>query len=105
MLTGAEWSVREQLAVAAIDMGKTRAAQVRLLPWAKLLKPMYAQIQIDVLDRRFPKSPRLTILRGMLDEVKGDIEKATRIYGGLIQNDETNVVSRLGHPRNRFELS
>ncbi|WWD22566.1 hypothetical protein CI109_107059 [Kwoniella shandongensis] len=70
-----EWSVREQLAIAALDLG-----QIKL-----------ANEQIAILHRKFPKSPRVRILDGLLLEGKGDENGAKAIYEDLLEDDETNV--------------
>jgi predicted Zn-dependent protease len=45
--------------------------------------------------RKFPGSPRVAVLEGMLCEGKGDIKGAKVVYGALLDKDETNVVSRM----------
>ncbi|CAK9786477.1 hypothetical protein CC85DRAFT_252968 [Cutaneotrichosporon oleaginosum] len=76
-LGDAEWSVREQLAIAALDLG-----QVEL-----------ANTQIRALEARFPKSPRVDILLGLKLEALGDLSRAAGVYKQLLQKDETNVAA------------
>ncbi|WVQ85954.1 hypothetical protein IAT38_008122 [Cryptococcus sp. DSM 104549] len=70
-----EWAVREQLAIAGLDLG-----QVRL-----------AIEQINALHRKFPDSPRVKILDGLLLEAKGENPRAKLLYEALLTEDETNV--------------
>ncbi|KAK8845618.1 hypothetical protein IAR55_006334 [Kwoniella newhampshirensis] len=70
-----EWSIREQYAIAALDLG-----QIKL-----------ANEQISILHLKFPKSPRVRILDGLLLEAKGDEKGAKVLYERLLEIDETNV--------------
>ena len=79
-----------RIGLGSIKSGSGQSARQSSMSACNIL----SQAQIDVLNKRFPKSPRVMVLRGMLLEVKGDIERATQLYGSLIQKDETNVVSR-----------
>ncbi|GMK54657.1 hypothetical protein CspeluHIS016_0112430 [Cutaneotrichosporon spelunceum] len=74
-LGDAEWSVREQLAIAALDLG-----QVSL-----------ANAEIRALETRFPRSPRVDILLGLKLEARGELLRAGEVYKLLLQKDETNV--------------
>ena len=51
------------------------------------------QVQIQLLHRRFPNSPRVAILDGLALEAKGEPAEAKRLYQALLEKDETNVVS------------
>ncbi|BEI81411.1 hypothetical protein CcaverHIS002_0205710 [Cutaneotrichosporon cavernicola] len=77
-LGDAEWSVREQLAIAALDLG-----QISL-----------ANAQIRTLETRFPKSPRVDILLGLKLEALGEPLRAGAVYKQLLMKDETNVSAR-----------
>ncbi|WVQ63302.1 uncharacterized protein L199_001454 [Kwoniella botswanensis] len=70
-----EWALREQLAIAALDLG-----QIEL-----------SQEQIKLLHYKFPNSPRVKILDGLLLESQGRSEDAKAVYEGLLRVDETNV--------------
>ncbi|WRT70701.1 uncharacterized protein IL334_007699 [Kwoniella shivajii] len=70
-----EWSIREQLAIAALDMGQNELAKE----------------QITILHRKFPSSPRVRILDGLLLESRGEVEQAKSTYEGLLRVDETDV--------------
>ncbi|WVR08538.1 hypothetical protein IAU60_005593 [Kwoniella sp. DSM 27419] len=70
-----EWAIREQLAIAALDLG-----QIKL-----------ATSQIQLLQRRFAASPRVRILDGLRLEVTGDLDGAKKVYEGLLAADETNI--------------
>ncbi|WVW80838.1 hypothetical protein I302_102827 [Kwoniella bestiolae CBS 10118] len=70
-----EWALREQLAIAALDLG-----QIEL-----------SQEQIKLLHSKFPSSPRVKILDGLLLESQGRVEDAKRLYENLLLVDETNV--------------
>lgn len=52
------------------------------------------QEQLDALQRRFPGSPRVEILKGLRLEAEGDNKAAQVIYSGLLAKDETNIVGR-----------
>ncbi|RSH85289.1 hypothetical protein EHS25_005096 [Saitozyma podzolica] len=70
-----EWSIREQLAIAALDLGKITLATD----------------QLDILARKFAKSPRITLLLGLRQEAQGDTAGAKATYEALLKTDETNV--------------
>ncbi|CAD6977341.1 unnamed protein product [Tilletia controversa] len=70
------WPVLEQLASAAIDLGR----------WD------LAEICIERLGVRFEESARVGVLQGMLLEGKGEFGKALELYDGLLQKDETNLL-------------
>ncbi|WWC72584.1 uncharacterized protein I206_106546 [Kwoniella pini CBS 10737] len=70
-----EWAIREQLAIAALDLGKNELANE----------------QIKLLNLKFPNSPRIKILNGLSFEVENNYEKAKEIYENLLKIDETNV--------------
>ena len=50
------------------------------------------QSQIQILRRKFPKSPRVTILEGMHLETVGDVAGAKELYKVLLKKDETHIV-------------
>ncbi|KAK4688607.1 ER membrane protein complex subunit 2, partial [Tremellales sp. Uapishka_1] len=70
-----EWSIREQLAMAAFDLGKTNLGAEQLL----------------ILNKRFPDSPRVHLLHGLGLEARGDLEGARKAYEDLLLDDECNV--------------
>ncbi|KGB75466.2 hypothetical protein CNBG_1304 [Cryptococcus deuterogattii R265] len=62
-----EWAVREQLAIAALDLGQTHLASE----------------QIETLYGKFPGSPRVRILDGLKFEADGDVSRASMVYEAL----------------------
>ncbi|ODN82932.1 hypothetical protein, variant [Cryptococcus amylolentus CBS 6039] len=72
-----EWAVREQLAIAALDLGRINLAVT----------------QIDILHKQFGGSPRVRILDGLRFEADGDATRAKAVYEGLLKDDETNVTA------------
>ncbi|WVF68201.1 hypothetical protein IAT40_002966 [Kwoniella sp. CBS 6097] len=70
-----EWAIREQLAIAALDLGQNKLATD----------------QINILHRKFPASPRVKILDGLLLEARDDLPGAQKVYETLLAIDETNV--------------
>ncbi|KAK1923098.1 hypothetical protein DB88DRAFT_493778 [Papiliotrema laurentii] len=70
-----EWAVREQLAIAAMDMGRIKLADE----------------QLSVLEKQFSGSPRVALLLGLRAEAKGETDKAKKMYEDLLAKDETNV--------------
>jgi hypothetical protein len=49
------------------------------------------QDQLDILARKFAKSPRITLLLGLRQEAQGDTAGAKATYEALLKTDETNV--------------
>ncbi|WVO17432.1 hypothetical protein L204_105124 [Cryptococcus depauperatus] len=72
-----EWALREQLAIAALDMGRIKLASD----------------QIETLHAKFPNSPRVRILDGLRLEADEDVERAKAVYEDLLKEDETNVTA------------
>ncbi|UOH79586.1 hypothetical protein LQV05_000593 [Cryptococcus neoformans] len=72
-----EWAVREQLAIAALDLGQT----------------LLASEQIEALYEKFPGSPRVRILDGLRFEADGDVSRARAVYEALLKEDETNITA------------
>ncbi|KAE8541360.1 hypothetical protein D1P53_002719 [Cryptococcus gattii VGV] len=72
-----EWAVREQLAIAALDLGQTQLASE----------------QIETLYGKFPGSPRVRILDGLKFEADGDVSRASAVYEALLKEDETNITA------------
>ncbi|ORY31204.1 hypothetical protein BCR39DRAFT_526840 [Naematelia encephala] len=70
-----EWAIREQLAIAALDIGRLGLANE----------------QISLLSSKFPKSPRVSILQGLRLEAQNDMDSARKVYQGLLKIDETNI--------------
>ncbi|KAK9898705.1 hypothetical protein P389DRAFT_167255, partial [Cystobasidium minutum MCA 4210] len=71
------WPFLEQLGFAALDTGKNDLAQ----------------ICIERLEDKFPKSPRVDALQGLLLE-KESLTKAKEFYEGRLSEDENNVLVR-----------
>jgi hypothetical protein len=69
--------VREQVAIAALDLG-----QIEL-----------AVEQLDILQKKFDASPRVALLHGLRLEARGDLARAKLVYETLLEQDECNVVS------------
>ncbi|WVN89700.1 uncharacterized protein L203_104930 [Cryptococcus depauperatus CBS 7841] len=72
-----EWALREQLAIAALDMGRIKLASD----------------QIETLHAKFPNSPRVRILDGLRLEADEDFVRAKAVYEDLLKEDETNVTA------------
>lgn len=75
------WAFLEQVAIAALDMGKIDLAE----------------LCVSRLNTRFPESPRVASLQGMLLEAKGESQLALKFYQGILAKDETNltIIKRL----------
>jgi hypothetical protein len=95
------WAFLEQVAIAALDVGKIDLAEVS---WSKCPHDSkYAcwqrhsrrssQLCVARLNTRFPDSPRVSSLQGMLIEASGELGKALTFYEGILAKDETNLVS------------
>nr|ACZ80645.1 conserved hypothetical protein [Cryptococcus depauperatus] len=76
-----EWALREQLAIAALDMGRIKLASHT------------SKDQIETLHAKFPNSPRVRILDGLRLEADEDVERAKAVYEDLLKEDETNVTA------------
>lgn len=48
--------------------------------------------QLNALQRRFPDSPRVEILKGLQLEAEGEYLGAQKAYSKLLSIDETNIV-------------
>lgn len=61
----------------------------------KLTVSLYSLLQICVqrLEEKFPNSPRVDALYGLLQELESP-EKAREFYEGKLQEDENNIVRR-----------
>ncbi|KAL7422879.1 Inositol phosphatase SIW14 [Cryptotrichosporon argae] len=70
-----EWAIREQLAIAALDLGQTQLAND----------------QLAVLQKQFPGSPRVDLVNGLRYECQGDIASARGVYAELLKADETDI--------------
>lgn len=51
-----------------------------------------SQLCVARLNTRFPDSPRVASLQGMLIESAGELGKALTFYEGILAKDETNLV-------------
>lgn len=86
-----KWAFYEQYAISALDVGDHILAEELLLRLAE----------------RFPQSPRVSVLEGMLLESKGEFHLAERLYTSLLEEDPTNiaiqkrmiVLTKLLHPK------
>ena len=45
------------------------------------------------LDKRFPESPRVKILKGMKLEAEGKLDDALELYEEILKDDDANIVS------------
>ncbi|TIB81932.1 putative MFS multidrug transporter [Wallemia mellicola] len=70
------WAFYEQYAISALDVGDHLLAEELLLRLAE----------------KFPQSPRVSALEGMLLESKGEFRLAERLYTSLLEEDPTNIV-------------
>lgn len=89
VLSSAAWPLLEQLAFAALDCGKIELAHVR-----RSLIRSDVQICVDRLHDRFPGSPRVQRLQGMLLEGEDKLDEAHKLYEKMLTEDETNVGAR-----------
>ncbi|KAH7101689.1 TPR-like protein [Auriculariales sp. MPI-PUGE-AT-0066] len=74
-LGDAQWSVLEQVALAALDVG-----QIKL-----------AMQCITILEERFPDSPRTNALQGVALEAQGRHAYALEWYDAMLKVDESNA--------------
>jgi hypothetical protein len=51
---------------------------------------------LENLDKRFPESPRVKILKGMKLEAEDKLDDALALYDVILQDDDANIVSN-GH--------
>ncbi|KAM0746325.1 hypothetical protein T439DRAFT_384076 [Meredithblackwellia eburnea MCA 4105] len=72
------WTVLEQVAVAAVECGRLALAEVCA----------------ERLSSRFPGSPRVAVLLGMILEGKGLVEDAKLYYEGILLKNETDTPIR-----------
>ncbi|UZJ54702.1 hypothetical protein CBS101457_004022 [Exobasidium rhododendri] len=70
------WAFLEQVAIAALDVGRSDLAE----------------LCVARLNTRFPDSPRVASLQGMLLESSGELSKALTFYEAILQKDETNLI-------------
>ncbi|XP_026449913.1 ER membrane protein complex subunit 2-A-like [Papaver somniferum] len=75
-LGGEEWTLYEQVAIAAMDCQRTDIAMDC----------------VKVLQKKFPESLRVGRLEGMLVEAKGSYEDADNIYEGLLEDNPLDQV-------------
>lgn len=76
-LSGAGYSVHEEVYLAALDLGD-----------AELSKRCLA-----VLAQRFPTSFRVRTLKAMGLEAAGKFDEALAAYNGILEDDQANTVS------------
>eukprot|EP01126_Amoeba_proteus_P035325 TRINITY_DN3559_c0_g1_i2.p1 TRINITY_DN3559_c0_g1~~TRINITY_DN3559_c0_g1_i2.p1 ORF type:complete len:240 (-),score=33.65 TRINITY_DN3559_c0_g1_i2:588-1235(-) len=72
-----EWTILEQLVIAAIDVGEFPRSQTWLAR----------------LSKRFPSSTRVQRLKGMQCEAKGEWERANGIYSKLLEIDPADFLT------------
>ncbi|GAA5859303.1 hypothetical protein JCM1840_004553 [Sporobolomyces johnsonii] len=72
------WTVKEQVATAAIESGNFSLAEVL----------------VDRIAARFPTSSRVAVLKGMLLEGQGELEKAKELYEKRLLENQTDVLIR-----------
>lgn len=113
-LLRSEFTVIEQVAVSALDLGRIQEAHVRgRLPSSRPARsgppsrgspatlarshasPLDWQDAIEELYKRFPGSPRTTVLGGMLLEARGLEAEARTHYERMLAVDETMIVSTM----------
>lgn len=97
------WTVLEQVAVAALDVGNWELAEVSGFGYRRKGKQtvngadthvQIHQLCLSRLDTRFPKSRRVATLRGMVYEGRGEFTRALHLYDELMAKaDEADVVS------------
>ncbi|KAI3845034.1 hypothetical protein MKW92_043478 [Papaver armeniacum] len=75
-LGGEEWTLYEQVAIAAMDCQRTDIAMDC----------------VKVLQKKFPESLRVGRLEGMLVEAKGSYEDADNFYEGLLEDNPLDQV-------------
>ncbi|CAB5379546.1 uncharacterized protein OCT59_026368 [Rhizophagus irregularis] len=71
------WAVYEQIFIAALDLGNDTLATKCL----------------ENLDKRFPESPRVKILKGMKLEAEDNLDAALSMYENILQDDDANVAA------------
>ena len=86
-----EWAIREQLAIAALDLGLTDLAEVCAISTLSYLR-LLAQKQCAIISKRFNGSPRESLLIGLQLEARGELAKAEQLYLSQITKNGTNVV-------------
>jgi tetratricopeptide (TPR) repeat protein len=69
------WAVYEQIFIAALDLGNDKLA-IKCL---------------ENLDKRFPESPRVKILKGMKLEAEDKLDDALALYDVILQDDDANI--------------
>ncbi|GAA5973081.1 hypothetical protein JCM21900_002373, partial [Sporobolomyces salmonicolor] len=72
------WTVKEQVATAAIESGNFSLADVL----------------VDRIATRFPTSSRVAVLKGMLLEGQGQLQKAKELYEKRLLENQTDVLIR-----------
>ncbi|XP_014788919.1 ER membrane protein complex subunit 2 isoform X1 [Octopus bimaculoides] len=72
------WLIYEQVCIAALDCQRSDLVMVC----------------IGELENKFPKSLRVTRLKGMLYEAQDRYEKAQQLYEHILAEDETNMFAR-----------
>lgn len=81
------WNLSEQIAYAAIEEGKFDVAE-------PIIKRLEAQ---------FPESIRVSRIRGMFHEAKGEFTEAEKIYEEVLKKDITNLaIMKRKVSRDRF---
>jgi hypothetical protein len=89
------WTVLEQVALAALECGKTELADVR-----PISPPLISRFSADAIEQvcatrlstRFPDSPRVAVILGSMMEGKGMRVEAKVFYEKALESDEGNLV-------------
>ncbi|RIA97295.1 TPR-like protein [Glomus cerebriforme] len=71
------WAVYEQIFIAALDLGNDQLA-IKCL---------------ENLDKRFPESPRVKILKGMKLEAEDKLDAALALYEDILKDDDANIAA------------
>ena len=79
--------------LAALDEGDIKAASVRYRPPSSEPPREYImQDCLEILVSKFPNSPRVDVLTGILMEVRESLDVALSYYQALLQEDSSNAV-------------
>lgn len=88
------WLSRSQRRrLSAAGSSWQRCAVPELTSVDPVLTALYLQDLAGRLSKRFPDSPRVAVLVGMLLEAKGDPSEAKAYYDAILDKDETDIVS------------
>ena len=85
-----DWTILDQIAVAALITGDDILAKV---PLSLSNLASYKKDCIDRLSAQFPTSPRTNALAGMQLEAQEKLSDAADYYERILSQDQTNLVS------------